>query len=335
MLVGESSMGYAVTIVVPTFNRRARLQRVLSALEQQAIDRSRFEVVVVDDGSSDGTADWLRGQKFGFALRVIEQANQGPAAARNAGVANAQGQLVLFLDDDVVPGPDLVAEHLKMHEAEKDIVVTGPMSSLPRYEQPWVAWEQAKLEAQYRAMIRGDYAPSFRQFWTGNASLAKRHFVEAGGFDVSCKRGEDVELGQRLDARGLSFRFNPAAVGWHHAERSLESWSAAHRSYGALEVEIFRRLGRDSVEQVLSANYRRLHPLNRLLVRGCVGQKGAFFVVTSVIKSYLKLSQEVGQPEFAGAACGALANLLYWQASREALGTEALEKVFRLRADGS
>ena len=77
----------------------------------------------------------------------------------------------------------------------------------------------------------------------GNASLAKIHFASVGGFDRSFPRGEDVELGQRLAARGLKFRFNPAARGLHHAERSLESWSNMHRAYGRLEVQIFQRLG--------------------------------------------------------------------------------------------
>src|SRR5262249_36050698 len=152
-----------------------RLARVLQAITDQSLEHDKFQVVVVDDGSTDGTAAWLHQQRFDFGLCILEQKNQGPAAARNAGVARGEGEVVLFLDDDVVPGPNLIAEHLKSHDAESDIVVTGPLGSLPSYRQPWVAWEQAKLEAQYRAMMRGDYSPTFRQFWTGNASLAKRH----------------------------------------------------------------------------------------------------------------------------------------------------------------
>jgi len=317
-----------VSVVIPTYNRRARLGRVLDGLAGQSVELDRFEVVVVDDGSSDHTAEWLRSKHFGFSLRLIEQANQGPAAARNAGVAAAQGELVLFLDDDVVPGPHLVSEHLKMHAAEADIVVIGPMASLPSYSQPWVAWEQAKLEAQYQAMIRGDYAPTFRQFWTGNASLAKSQFEAAGGFDRSFPRGEDVELGQRLSARGVGFRFNPAASGVHHAERSLESWSAAHRSYGKLEVEIFRRFGEDSLTEFLADNYRRLHPMNRWLVRECVRRERPYAIAATALRSWLKLGQAVGRPVFAHAACGALANLLYWDASAEELGKAGIREVF-------
>ncbi|HKQ69348.1 MAG TPA: glycosyltransferase family 2 protein [Polyangiaceae bacterium] len=321
-------MGISVSVVIPSYNRRERLARVLEGLADQSCGPERFEVVVVDDGSTDGTGGWLRERRCRFDLSVFEQTNRGPAAARNEGVARANGELVLFLDDDVVPGRDLVLEHLKMHDAEVDVVVMGPMSSLPSYRQPWVAWEQAKLEAQYRAMIRGDYAPTFRQFWTGNASLAKAHFVGAGGFDVSLPRGEDVELGQRLAARGLAFRFNPAAIGLHHAERSLESWSAMHRSYGKLEVEIFRRLGQGEAGRILSDNFRRLHPLNRWLLRGCLGRKPLYSMTTSTLSAWLRLIDFVGQPALSNEVCGALANLLYWDASAGVLGDAERRKVF-------
>lgn len=82
-----------------------------------------------------------------------------------------------------MPEPDLVAEHLKAHEGAPDVAVIGPMESLPHYEHPWVAWEQAQFEKHYTAMARGDWESTYRQFWTGNASLPKRHVVEAGGFD--------------------------------------------------------------------------------------------------------------------------------------------------------
>jgi GT2 family glycosyltransferase len=320
-------MGWSVSVVIPTYNRRARLARVLEGLDRQSVEPGSFQVVVVDDGSVDQTADSLRNRRSPFDLQIVEQANQGPAAARNAGVARAEADLVLFLDDDVVPSRELLFEHVKLHQTERDIVVLGPMSSLPRYRQPWVAWEQAKLEAQYQAMIRGDYEPTFRQFWTGNASLSKHHFTAAGGFDRSFPRGEDVELGQRLAARGLRFRFNPAAAGLHHAERSLDSWSAAHRSYGKLEVEIFRRLGEEEFSRVLADNFGRLHPINRWLVRECVGRDIRYTLATGALRSWLKLAEAIGREPFTRAACGALANLLYWQASAGALGTDAMRDV--------
>src|SRR3954471_18639687 len=112
-----------ISVVLPTFNRRARLERVLAGLERQSVDPSCFEVVVVDDGSTDDTEAWLgRQAQRRFAVNAKRQANAGPAKARNTGIAAAQGEFVLFLDDDVEPTPDLVAEHLRCHDAEANVV---------------------------------------------------------------------------------------------------------------------------------------------------------------------------------------------------------------------
>src|SRR6266542_585600 len=183
-----------LSIVIPTYNRRERLARVMAALDEQSMDPGDFEVVIVDDGSSDGTSDWLKNQHRRYVVRAIRQDNAGPARARNTGVAAAAGELLLFLDDDVEPSARLLEEHRRSHGSETHLAIIGPLGSLPSYGQPWVAWEQAKLEAQYAAMLRGDWEPSFRQFWTGNASIRKEHVVAAGGFDPDFLRAEDVEL---------------------------------------------------------------------------------------------------------------------------------------------
>jgi glycosyltransferase involved in cell wall biosynthesis len=329
-----------ISVVVPTFNRRQRLSRVLDGLDRQTVPASLFEVVIVDDGSTDDTRTWLeKNRDRPYGVKVVSQTNGGPSKARNAGVEAASGELILFLDDDVEPTPPLLAEHLKLHDAEPDIVVMGPMASVPYYAQPWVKWEQEKLEAQYTAMIRGDYAPTFRQFWTGNASLARKHLLAAGGFDLSMPRAEDVELGRRLHERGLGFRFNPAARGLHHAERSLDSWIAMHRYYGTLEVQIFGDLGEDELVALLAGNWSRIHSLTRWLVRSCLHRPLRAKAATRALDGWLRLAAEVRIPVAASHVCGALANLTYWSASAEALGPERAERVFqtgdRLRRESS
>src|SRR5215467_993337 len=99
-----------VSVVVPTHNRLEVLTQVLSALVRQE-GAPPFEVVVVDDGSTDGTAEWLRSRSFDLALRVLTQENRGPAAARNTGVAVAAGRWVAFLGDDTVPAVGWLAAH--------------------------------------------------------------------------------------------------------------------------------------------------------------------------------------------------------------------------------
>jgi glycosyltransferase involved in cell wall biosynthesis len=318
-----------LSIVIPTYNRKTRLARVLSALEVQDVDLGEMEVVIVDDGSTDGSADWLAAQRLRFDCRVIRLTNGGPARARNAGVDAAAGELVLFLDDDVEPTPSLVSEHLRTHARESDLVVLGPLASLPSYAQPWVAWEQAKIEAQYDAMQRGELVPTFRQFWTGNASLARRHLIAAGGFNPSFLRGEDVELGQRLARLGLKFRFNARARGLHHAERSLDSWENAHASYGRLEVEIFERIGEGAAVEVLADNWGRVHPGIRWVVATCIGRPRRHAAVRTLLHNHLELARRVRLPLLTEKSCSLLANLMYWQASSDALGPARATQIFR------
>jgi len=318
-----------ISVVLPTFNRRERLERVLRGLDRQSVASESFEVVIVDDGSTDDTQAWLKAnQNRSYAVHAICQANGGPALARNAGIARASGEFILFLDDDVEPTEDLIAEHLRSLEAEPDVVVIGPLASLPHYAQPWVAWEQAKLEAQYVAMLRGDWEPTFRQFWTGNASLSRAHLLATGGFDASFLRGEDVELGRRLHQRGLKFRFNPNARGFHHAERSLAAWEAMHRSYGALEVQIFGGLGEEHLIDTLAHNWSRIHPLTHWLVKRCLSNPRRHQAAVLALRSCLKLEAAGGVAVAADPICGALANLIYWQASAQTLGDARAKQIF-------
>lgn len=320
-----------LSVVVPTYNRRPRLVRLLGGLDRQTVPASTFELVLVDDGSTDDTLTWLENNRArAYAVRVVTQKNAGPAAARNRGVAEAQGELILFVDDDIEPTPTLLEEHLKLHDRERDLVVTGPMASLDHYRQPWVRWEQEKLEAQYAAMMRGEWEPTFRQFWTGNASVAREHLLAVGGFNTTMLRAEDIELGRRLyEQRGVKFRFNPAARGLHHAERSLQAWTAMHRHYGTLEVEIFGNLGDDTLVELLAGNWSRIHSLTRWLVRSCVERPRRMEVATRALHGWLRLSENLGVPLATSQVCGALANLTYWSASAEALGPQRAERVFR------
>jgi len=307
---------------------------VLDALTRQSENPSNFEVVVVDDGSKVEVAQELSGTTYPFQLRVVRQDNAGPARARNRGIAETRGELVLFLDDDVEPLPALVEEHLKSHAAEStDAVIIGPLSSLPHYAQPWVAWEQAKVEQQYQAMITGKMIPTFRQFWTGNASLPRAHLVALGGFDTTYLRGEDVELGARLHGRGLVFRFNPRAAGLHHAERSLDSWCHAHSSYGRLEVQIFGHLGEGEMIDVLAGNLSRLHVGTRTVLSACFRRPALFDVFSKPLRAFLLSRAATRAPAAADKMCSVLANLLYWRESGLALGPERLSLLIKKAED--
>jgi glycosyltransferase involved in cell wall biosynthesis len=308
-----------ISVVVPTYNRRRSLQRLLEALDRQTYPVARFEVIVVDDGSSDGTPDFVGGWPSAYRLRVLQQEHAGPAAARNCGVAAAKGELIVFLDDDVAPVPGLLEQHVRTHQNHTQAVVIGPMSPPGDWPRPvWVRWEEEQLLSQYDAMIAGLWSCTARQFYTGNASLGRALFVEAGGFDVSFKRAEDVELGYRLHDLGASFVFNPKADVLHYAHRSFESWCRTPYQYGRYDV-VMQRNGRQTLVWALREFHNR-NPLNRALVRLLAGRRRAVNGAVGLLAAVMRLATRLGAHRPAQQALSAIFGLLYWQGICEESG---------------
>ena len=313
----------SVSVVTPTFDRCANLARLLDGLGLQTYPADRFEVVVVDDGSTDETVSYLHGRRTRFALRIVQQAHRGPAAARNLGVEHARGDIVLFLDDDVVPARDLLERHVGRHRANPDLVVVGPMLPPPDWPRSvWVRWEEEKLARQYQAMLDGLYPCTPRQFYTGNASLRRARFVDAGGFDPSFARAEDVELGYRLHNGRARFVFDPHATVQHFASRSFAAWQRTPYQYGRYDVI----MGRDKRYDTLAAaaaHFPRRHWLGRLLARVAVGRPRLVKSAVLVLGRSALAADRLGARRCASAALSGVFNLLYWHGVSDELGGRA------------
>lgn len=274
------------SVVIPTYNRVGRLQQVITALQQQSYPSDDYEVIVISDGSTDGTASYLEGFRSTMRLRWFSQPNRGPAAARNAGIEQAGGEIIVFIDDDLVPEPQLLREHARSHhEAGRDVVVLGPLLTPEHFEMtPWVRWEQEMLTKQYRSMLRGDWRATARQFYTGNASVRRSHILAAGGFDERFRRAEDVELAYRLADKGLEFVFNIRAAGMHFAERSFRAWLDAAYMYGRNDVIFARDRRQTWLLPVVRKEFRDRHFLVRGLVRLCRGRPGLTRIAISALQ---------------------------------------------------
>ena len=303
-----------VSVILPTYNRLDRLQRVLTALENQAFPRDQFEVIVVSDGSTDGTRDYMQALASPLMITFVEQANQGVAVARNTGLNRATGDLVVFIDDDVVPSPQLIDEHVKCHAAD-NVIVLGPMLTPPDFAmKPWVRWEQSMLMKQYDDMLRGRWTPTARQFYTGNTSLARRHVLDAGGFDPKFRRAEDVELAYRLAERGLRFIFNANAVGWHYAERSFKAWLEIPYVYGRNDVIFTRDKGQAWLLPTICYEFRGRHPLIRLMTHLCLDRAAVSRWAIAVLKQIARVDR-VSRMAYSG-----LFNLRHYQGLADELG---------------
>jgi glycosyltransferase involved in cell wall biosynthesis len=323
-----------VSVVVPTYNRLSRLKRVLGALEDQTFPRDEYEIIVVSDGSTDGTDAFLAGAAERGDVAYATQANQGPAAARNRGAALARGDLVLFVDDDVVAAPELVAQHVASHDATVgDAIVIGPMATPPDFAmRPWVQWEQAMLYKQYDALTAGVFAPTFRQFYTGNASLPRVRFEESRGFDTRFRRAEDVELAYRLNRGGIRFVWNPNAVGYHYADRPFDSWLQTAYDYGVNEVVFGRDEGQDPTLHRVRAEFRRRHPTMRAVTRLCVAVPVLATGLRRPLRALAVGADAVGAEPVSRLALSVLFNSWYHLGMASALGSG---KEFRRIVAGS
>jgi glycosyltransferase involved in cell wall biosynthesis len=314
-----------VSIILPTYNRLDRLQRVIAAIRAQTVDHDQFELIVVSDGSQDGTDAYLAQLALPFQFTAVFQQNQGVAATRNHGLEKATGELVLFVDDDVVPSPQLLAEHLKSHaQYGGQAVVMGPMLTPPDFDMaPWVLWEQAMLEKQYRSMIEGHWQPTARQFYTGNTSLARRHIVAAGGFDPAFRRAEDVELAYRLADMGLDFYFNPQAVGHHYAERSFASWIAIPYAYGRNDVIFHRDKGQNWLLERIFSEYHGRHHFVRALSRVCLDRTRLSETAVGAMRRLAQWGHRAGVAQLPRMAYSGIFNLRHYQGIADELGGRA------------
>lgn len=314
----------AISVVIPTYNRLPRLKLVLDALSKQTLDAERFEIIVVSDGSTDGTNEFLLSEAASSVV-VALQDNAGPAAARNHGVRLARGRVVLFIDDDVIASPELLERHLEGHGESGSTVVIGPMLDAPGFDySPWVAWEQAMLYKQYRAMRLGEYAPTFRQFYTGNASVPRDLISRAGGFDTTFRRAEDVELAYRLAQLGATFVFDEAAAAHHHAERSFESWVGAADAYGRNDVTFARDHEQHWLLPVMASEFKQRSRLTQRLVMTCVTSPRLVAAATKLLRSVAVVTRRA--PKVASSALSGLYALTYYSAAAQEYGDPAAFK---------
>lgn len=311
-----------ISVIVPTYNRLDRLQRVLAALEAQTVPLDSFEVVVISDGSKDGTNAYLESVKTPLRLEAILQENTGVAGARNAGVQKARGELILFLDDDVVPIPSLVADHLQFHEDEgANVVILGPMLTPLDFKlAPWVQWEQTMLEKQYTAMEEGQWSATARQFYTGNTSLERHHILAAGGFDTRFRRAEDIELGFRLALQGLRFIYAGKAIGYHYAERSFESWLTTPYLYGRNDVVFSQEKGQTWLLPTVYFEFGRRHVLIRGLTRLCLDRLGLSNMIIRGLRMLADVGAGLGIAQLPRLAYSGIFNLRQYQGVADGLG---------------
>ncbi|MGO8797263.1 MAG: glycosyltransferase family 2 protein [Candidatus Sulfotelmatobacter sp.] len=256
----------SLTVVIPTYNREKVLAKALEAYRVQSSPAFIHELIVVDDGSTDGTEPRVRefAARAAFPVRYLRQPNQGPAAARNFGIRETRSALVLFTDSDILPGRDLVSQHIAWHQANPQMnaavlgFVTWPKEIRATPFMRWYGEHKLFFFDQLRRRKEAD----FRFFYTCNVSL-KTEFIRTGGsFDEEFRSAafEDTELGFRLSKRGMQLLYNPAAVAYHDQYFSFEeacrkSLSTAPAAQVFLRKEAGQQMERETQQRQSRISY--------------------------------------------------------------------------------
>ena len=196
------------SIIIPVWNAEKTLAQCLDALEQQTLARNCYEIIVVDDGSTDSTAEIA--QKY--SVRYYFQENQGPAAARNVGVEMAEGNLVFFTDSDCVPKDNWLLEMSRPFSRSEVAAVKGTYCN--KQKQIVARFAQLEFEERFSMLRRLE---SIDMVDTYSAAFRKEIFLSLGGFDIRfpAANNEDTELSYRMSTRGYTMVFAPMAVVCH------------------------------------------------------------------------------------------------------------------------
>jgi glycosyltransferase involved in cell wall biosynthesis len=190
-----------VSIVVPTYNRRQSLERCLGSLGIQTFPREEFEVVVVVDGCTDDTEEFLRSYAPPHPFRWVSQSNRGQPTAQNTGIAVARGDIVILMDDDCICDAGLVAAHYDVHRSGERLVAIGPV--LLHSDSPAGTLKDLKNEVEDREFARLSSLGARRSdlMLCANSSIERQAALDCA-FDPAYKRMHDVEAGLRLWTRG-------------------------------------------------------------------------------------------------------------------------------------
>jgi GT2 family glycosyltransferase len=234
----------ALSIVVPTVDRRESVLRLLRALETQTVPPSDFEVIVVVDGSADDTAEAVDAYRAPFALRHLSLPRSGLASARNAGARAAGAPIVQFLDDDMEPAPGMVAAHLARHRQGDAVGVVGAAPIVvPPAASPVVHYRARGFARKLERLAARRDQLAFNDVYGGNVSIVREAFLAAGGYDETFRvyGHEDYELSLRLTRAGHRFVYSPDALANQYYDKSLRGLAADVQSEGRTAVLFARK----------------------------------------------------------------------------------------------
>ena len=227
------------SVVVPTYNRWSSLQSCLDALLCQALAHDDYEIIVVADGSTDGTGRGMPSYTSDPRVRFLQQSRQGFAAAMNSAIRVASGEIVVLIQDDCICEPGLVAAHVAAHACDERLVLLGPV--FPHPECPRTAVTALLRERGQHDFIRlTTEGPGLSDLTLRANSSVRRSLLQKNPFDESYLRHAEAEHAYRLQQAGAQVRYAPTAVAYRLYDQTPDAMVSDARELSAFEVSFAR-----------------------------------------------------------------------------------------------
>lgn len=294
-------MNCKISVVICTYNRSDLIKGAVKTLSEQDLDYKDYEVIVVDDGSTDNTQDEVCSIQTKANVRYFKRPHTSRSAARNFGIRQASGKYILFVDDDILAPPNLLTQHIKYLEEGKKIVVRGPVVNTPYYD----------LSLNKKSGIE-DFSMAF--FCTCNASVEKKVLIDLDGFDESFVEygWEDTELGLRLRNLGYKVKFNIEAVVYHYKPKStddLEEYVQKAKELGRTAVTFYEKHPNLRVSLATGINF--VHMFWHAVTSN--------YLVKNIAEMMLKNDKIINNKNLSYFLKGRIFNYYYYQSINQAL----------------
>lgn len=237
----------SISVIIPTYNGAHKVVNALESLCRQTI--APDEVLVVIDGSTDNTREAIAQLPVKPAgLKVIEQANQGRAGVRNTGARNAQHELLLFLDDDMMVPEGFVAAHIAHHRKFPGSLVSGRLDQvMPDQAQQtefdiFEQWQNGRWNKEVTAHAADEVLLDTAYITANNFSISRKDFMELGLFDDRLKDAEDYDLAVRAKLAGKALYLSNACWAWHNdfTGKNFMSYLKRLREYNKSQWALIR-----------------------------------------------------------------------------------------------